>query len=380
MDNFSYFNPTRIIFGQNTIRKIGKEISRLGIGKVMLLAGSGSIKNNGVYEQAVDSLKAFDIEFVEFWGVQANPTLGHAIAAVQVCRDEKVEGILALGGGSVIDEAKSVAVGFYLDDLWAAFEGKAEISNALPVFSVLTLSGTCSEMDPYAVLTEEESNKKWNIDSELIYPTASIIDPSVQMSLPWHQTVNGAIDAMSHTQEFYFLGSDEEISLSVCESILNTVISCVDLLKQDQKNYPARASLAWSATLALNGIAGASLKGGDWAVHRIEHGISGLFPEVAHGAGLAVLYPAWIQYNYKFNEEHFKRWAQKVWGTNQIDEAIEMMKEKFQGWGAPVSLRELGISEQDIRPIAENALLRGKIGKLKVLDVPEVIEILKIAY
>jgi alcohol dehydrogenase YqhD (iron-dependent ADH family) len=333
-----------------------------------------------VYEQAIDSLRAYDIEFVEFWGVKANPILSHALAAVKVCRDENVEGILALGGGSVIDEAKSIAAGFYLEDLWAAFEGNAEIHNALPVFSVLTLSGTCSEMDPYAVLTDEESNKKWNIDSELLYPTSSIIDPVIQMSLPWHQTVNGAIDAISHTQEFYFLGSDQEISLSICESILNTVTSCVDTLKIDSMNYPARASLAWSATLALNGIAGASLKGGDWAVHRIEHGISGLFPDVAHGAGLAVLYPAWIQYCYELNEGHFRRWAQNVWGTDQISQAIEMMKEKFKSWGAPVSLSELGIREQDIRPIAENALLRGKIGKLKVLDVPEVMEILKIAY
>jgi alcohol dehydrogenase YqhD (iron-dependent ADH family) len=200
------------------------------------------------------------------------------------------------------------------------------------------------------------------------------------MSLPWHQTVNGAIDAMSHTQEFYFLGSDEEISLSICESILSTVITCVDTLKSDQGNYPARASLAWSATLALNGVAGAFLKGGDWAVHRIEHGISGLFPEVAHGAGLAVLYPAWIQYCHRLNEGLFRRWARNVWGTEDIGEAMGLMKKKFQSWGAPVSLREFGISEKDIIPIAENALLRGKIGKLKILDVTEVIEILKIAY
>ena len=305
MENFTFFNPTKVIFGRRTIPRIGEEINKKGYNKILLLAGKGSNRENGVYDATVKSLKRAGIEWIECWGVKPNPILSHAEEALELVRKEGLQMVLAIGGGSVIDEAKSIAAGFYLNNIWDAFEENQTINKALPVFSILTLSGTCSEMDPFAVLTNEVEKKKWNIGGDALFPKVSIIDPSVQMSLPWSQTVNGAIDAMSHVMEFYFLGEKEEITIALDEAIMRTIIKCLDMLKDDEKNYQARANIAWSATLALNGISGIALKGGDWSSHRLEHGISALHPDIAHGAGLAVVFPAWIKYTQNENPEQF---------------------------------------------------------------------------
>ncbi len=379
MDNFTFHNPTKLIFGKDTISKIGKEISSYGIKKVILLAGGGSIKRNGVFNKVISSLNEYDIEAIELWGVQPNPTLSHAQKGILLAQNEGVDAILAIGGGSVIDEAKSIAAGFYLDNLWASFEREAEIKNALPIFTILTISGTGSEMNPFAVLTNETSKKKWNIGSPVLYPKVTIIDPEVQMSLPWHQTVNGGIDAISHTMEFYFAATDQEMASSIGESIIKTVIRSLDTLQTKPDNYPARANLAWAATLALNGIAGSSIVG-EWSAHRIEHGISALHPEVAHGAGLAIVFPAWIEYTKNTNSPQYKRFAREVWNCDTIEDAIVAMKEKFAAWGAPVSLKELGIQRSEIEKIAHNAAQLGVVGNLYSLNEKNMREILEIAY
>jgi alcohol dehydrogenase YqhD (iron-dependent ADH family) len=379
MENFTFYNPTKLIFGKNTIPKIGNEIKKYGIKKLLLLAGGGSIKANGTYDSAVQSLKNAGIEWFEHWGVRANPLLNHANKGIEIVKGNAIEAILAIGGGSVIDEAKSIAAGFYLAHLWDAFENKTPIDKALPVFTILTLSGTCSEMDPFAVLTNDENLNKWNISGNALYPKVSIVDPLVQMSLPWHQTVNGAIDAMSHVMEFYFMGKDEEITLSVNEALMRTIIHCVDLLQENPNNYSAWANLAWTATLGLNGISGVALHGGDWASHQIEHGISAVHPEIAHGAGLAVVFPAWIKYMNKHNPEIFKRWAKNVWNSASVGEAIEAMKNKYTKWDAPISLTALGIKEDEIVDIAANASRRGEAGALSKLNQNDIENILRIA-
>lgn len=380
MENFVFYNPTKIIFGKNTISTMGREIQKSGLKRILLLAGSGSIKKNGVYKEVIDSLNKFGIEFEEIWGVRPNPILSHALEAIEIVRTKNIDAVLAVGGGSVIDEAKAVAAGFYLDNLWAAYEWKVPIERALPIFTVLTLSGTCSEMDSYAVLTNESEMKKWNIGSPYIFPKVSIIDPSVQMSLPWHQTVNGAIDAMSHVMENYFLGTNQEVTLALDESLLRTIIKNLDALQIDNFDYNNRASLAWSATMGLNGNTVVGLGGGDWGSHRIEHGISALFPEIAHGAGLAVVFPAWIKYLSGFFPGHFNRWASEVWSAATVEEAVIKMKQKYSSWKAPVTLRELGIKEEDIERITDNSMRIGQIGVLKNLSRDEIIEILKLAY
>ncbi|ROL58321.1 iron-containing alcohol dehydrogenase [Bacteroidetes/Chlorobi group bacterium Naka2016] len=383
MQNFVFHNPTKVIFGKGTIPTIGKEIAKFNVGKVLLLAGGGSIKNNRVYQQVVDSLRANKIEWIEHWGVRANPVLSHANEGIRIIKEKGLEGILAVGGGSVIDEGKSIAAGVFLDNLWDAFERKVNITKALPIFTVLTISATCSEMDPYAVLTNEEENKKWNIGSPVLYPKVSVVDPSVQFTLPWHQTVYGAIDALSHIMEFYFQSKGEEPTTSLDETLILNIFRSVDTLQKDPKNYDARATLAWSAILALNGFSAAGLYGGDWACHTIEHGISALHPEVAHGAGLAVVFPAWIKYIHPLNEPTFLRWAKNIFNKNNVESAVVALKEKYKSWGAPVSLRDLNITKDEISKIAEiiyKATEIRNIGEIKNLDYNDIIEILKIAY
>lgn len=383
MNNFVFHNPTKLIFGRDTIPLIGKEIKKFGVKKVLFLAGSGSIKRNGVYEQVLSSLRTNDIEWVEHWGVRPNPVLSHAVQGISIVKQHNLEAVLAVGGGSVIDEGKSIAAGYYLNNLWDAFERKEKVEKALPIFTVTTISATCSEMDPFAVLTNEEEKKKWNIDGIVLYPKVSIVDPSVQFTLPWEQTVYGAIDSLSHIMEYYFQGKGEEPTLSIDESLMKSIFDAVDILKKEPKNYTARSTMAWSSILALNGLSGAGLFGGDWACHTIEHGISAVHPEVPHGAGLAVVFPAWIKYIHPFNFNQFQRWAKNVFGEINVDSAISALKEKYLSWGAPISLRDLGISRNEIPVIVDNIWQFTKIstiGNIKNLNLVDITEILNIAY
>lgn len=379
MNDFIFHNPTKLIFGKNTIETIGNEISRAGFSKILLLYGGGSIKKNGVYQKVINSLRSNNIQFIEHPGVVPNPILSHANEGIKLCHENDLQAILAVGGGSVIDEAKSIAAGFYLDNLWDAFERKVEIKNALPIFTVLTISGTGSEMNPFAVLTNEVEKKKWNIGAPSLYPRATVIDPTVQMSLPWHQTVNGGIDAISHVLEYYFVSTDQEVSISISEALIRTIISSLDKLQNNQFDYSARANLAWAATLALNGITGASTLG-EWSAHRIEHGISALYPEIAHGAGLAIVFPAWINYTRDTNPLQYERFARNIWNCNNLDDALAAMKAKYKSWGAPISLRDINIAEDKIADIAHNASRLGIVGNLLPLTEKEMYEILKLAY
>lgn len=238
-------------------------------------------------------------------------------------------------------------------------------------------------MDPYTILTNEKENKKWNIESTSLYPKVSIVDPSVQFSLPWQQTVFGAIDAFSHIMEFYFQGRREGPTLSIDEILMETIFNTVDVWKEEPHNYNARATLAWSSILVLNGISGSDSMGGDWACHTIEHGINALHPEVAHGAGLAVVFPAWIKYVHLINHDQFLRWAKNVFNKNNVESAILAFKDKYSSWGAPISLRQLGIKKEEIPLIVENVLQAGRIreiGNIKKLDFADLTEILNIAY
>ncbi|MFW6276260.1 MAG: iron-containing alcohol dehydrogenase [Bacteroidota bacterium] len=380
MENFIYYNPVKILFGKDTINELGFEIKKAAYERVLLLAGGGSIKTNGVYEQVCESLKSEEIDWVEKWGVRPNPILSHAREAIDIAKNENIEAVIAVGGGSVIDEAKAVAAGFYLKDVWQAYEGKRRVKEALPIFTVLTLSATGSEMNSFSVLTNEEENKKWSMGGKPLFPKVSIIDPSVQMSLPERQTINGGIDALSHIMEYYFQGSSKEYTSELAEAMMRSVINSVDELKKDPANYQSRANLCWGASLALNGLTGAGMQKGEWAVHGIEHGISALFPNVAHAEGLAVLFPAWISYVKDFNKPQFEKWAKNVWNADTIDVAIEKMISKFMEWDAPVKLGDLGIASHDIPAIADNSLMKsGELGNLNKLKRDDIINILRLA-
>jgi len=379
MNNFVFYNPTRLIFGKNTIPRIGEEIKKTGLKKVLFIAGGGSIRKNGVYEQTADSLRKAGIEWVETWGVQPNPVLSKVREMTDLAKKEKVEAVLAVGGGSVIDSGKSVAAGMFLDDPWQAYQSKQEVSEALPLFAVLTISATGTEMDPFAVLTNEKDKKKWNISGPALYPRVSIVDPSVQATLPWCQTANGAIDALSHIMEFYFMGGSAETVLSLDEALFRSIVSMTDKLKADPSDYEARANLAWAATMALNGTSGAGQSGGDWASHGIEHAVSALNPDVAHGAGLGVIFPAWISYCRDTDPELFRRWALNIWGADSVEAGVRAYKQKISDWGNPVRLSSLGVDEYQFQAIADHVLKHGMTGSKKVLSRGDLINILKLS-
>ncbi len=379
MENFTFYNPVKYVFGKGKIAEIGRYINEDNNGKVLIIAGRGSIKRNGVYNIIINSLKQHNIDWIEKWDVRPNPILSHALETINSAREFGADAILAVGGGSVIDEAKAVAAGYFYDNIWDAYTGDLIVEKALPIYTVLTMSGTCSEMDAFSVLTNEDEKKKWAFGNRHTFPKVSIVDPEVQYSLPWEQTVNGGIDAMSHILEFYFRATDQEITLSVNEANLKTIELCLDNLKKDEQDYNSRANLAWCSTIALNGISAAGISRGEFAAHRIEHGISAVFQHVAHGAGLAVVFPAWIQYTWGANKQTYLRWAKNVWDADTIPEAVEKMRSKFKSWGAPVTLADLGISETAINEISDNILQFDTVGNMVRLDINDIVNILKMA-
>ncbi|MHB1460289.1 MAG: iron-containing alcohol dehydrogenase [Armatimonadota bacterium] len=374
-----YNNPTKLIFGRGASAKIVDEITAKGHKNVLLLAGGGSIKSNGVYSDVTKALTKAGVQWVEVWGVKPNPVLSKVLEAIEAVKQSNCDAVLAIGGGSTADSAKAVAQGVFQEDPWAPYEGTAEITKALPVYIVLTISATGSEMNANSVLTEEVEQKKYHIINDLVRPVASAIDPAVQATLPWRQTGYGAVDALSHIMEGYFSGKGDEVSLAVSEALMREIIKSTDKLQLAETNYEARANLAWAATLALNGISSFGLEG-DWATHGIEHGISAMHPQIAHGAGLAVAFPAWITYTADASPALYDRWAREVWGQNGVEMGVKAMKNKYQLWGMPVSLSQLGLCVADIKPIVENINRHdATLGTVKILRKPEYEAILKLA-
>jgi hypothetical protein len=387
MKNFVFYNPTKILFGKGLLNKTGSEILNVGAKKILLLYGRGSIFKNGVYDAVINSLKSNGIDFVEVGGIKPNPTLSKVNEAIEFARRNKVDSILAVGGGSVIDSAKAIAAGYYYhNDVWDFFERKSAVKEALPIFVVLTISATGSEMNSGGVITNEKEQKKWAFGSPLLFPKFSIIDPTVQFSLPWSQTANGVIDAMAHVFELYFNGFDEtDIQDEIAEGILRTLIKHSQILHDDPSNYESRSQIAWSATLALNGLNSAGRGRGDWASHMIEHSLSAFY-DIAHGEGLGIILPAWMEYLYENDIYKFSRFAEKVFYINVSDkkkqafEGINELKNFISSLNKPTRLREIGIKEEDIPKIAENASLSLPFGSLKNLTYDDIVSILKLAF
>ncbi|MBB6062857.1 hypothetical protein HNP65_001309 [Thermosipho japonicus] len=383
MQNFVFYNPTKLVFGKNTVEKIGEYLKKDNVKKVLLLAGGGSIKKNGVYEKVVRSLVENGVEKVEVWGVRPNPVLSKVKEAISVAKNENVDAILAVGGGSVIDSAKAVAAGVkYKGDVWDFYSGKAKVKEAMPLYTILTLSATGTEMNGNSVVTNEETLEKFSFSSIHVYPKVSVVDPEVQYTLPQNQLVNGAVDAISHVMEYYFDGEEVSLTDRIDEGIIKTIIQTTEVLLDDPKNYDARANFALSTTLALNGVSGLGHKGGDWSSHAIEHALSALNPNVAHGAGLAVVFPAWMKYVYNQVPERFAQFGENIFGLKNCkpEEAINALSQWYKKIGAPTTLKELGFKEEDIEKLTEIASKMAPMGKLKKLERDDIKKILEIAY
>ncbi|HET7733385.1 MAG TPA: iron-containing alcohol dehydrogenase [Paludibacter sp.] len=384
MFNFEYYNPTKIIFGRQTLHRLLGELQGRNAGRILIVYGEGSIKHNSIYDSVTKLLVESGIEFVDFEGVSTNPTLSKVKEGIEVVRSSGCDSILAVGGGSVIDAAKVIAAGsFYDGDIWDGFENKITIEKALPIYVVLTCSASGSEMNAGAMITNEVENKKWPfVFSELLYPKVSIIDPEFQFSLSWRQTCLGAIDAISHVLEYYFNGvSDVDLQDDLSVGLIKTIIKHTIILKDNPLNYQSRAQLAWSCTMALNGMNATGRFGGDFASHTIEHSLSAIY-KIPHAVGLAIIFPAWLWFVRAEIDEKLCTLGRVVFELDNagVANTIESFRSLFESFGVETRLRQIGLSKKDFKELAANATIRGEIGRTRRLDEASVIEILELAY
>ncbi|MDY0133244.1 MAG: iron-containing alcohol dehydrogenase [Desulforegulaceae bacterium] len=297
---FIFHNPTKIVFGKDTTHQIGEEISSFAK-KVMLIYGKESIKKNGIYEKVTKSLNKAGIEFIEKSGVKPNPVISFVRQGADLFKKEKLDAVLAVGGGSVIDTAKAVAAAAKTNsDPWKFYIGEETIKEAFPIAVVLTLSATASEMNPSSVITNEETKQKYSCVSPFLYPKVSILDPVNTFTVPKNQTANGAIDTIIHVLETYLNSEDENIMItdSIIEAIIKTTLESAEKIFKDPRDYNSRANMMWASTLALNGLTALGAGPKKFPMHMIEHSLSAIY-DIAHGEGLAIVGPAWMKYKAK---------------------------------------------------------------------------------
>lgn len=356
MENFEFFNPTRILFGKQAEQKIGKLLKKDDIEKVLFVYGKSSIKDIGLYDRVVSSLKKEGIEFIEHGGVKPNPVLSHTKEGITKAKKHKVDAILAVGGGSVIDEGKTIAVGAKTDkDIWEYFTRDKVIKKALPVYVILTLAATGSEMNGFAVITNEETKEKLSITSEHIFPRLSILNPELTFTVSSQYQAYAAVDTIAHVIEYYFSGQHcPNIQNRLIESLIKTVMETTEIILKEPQDYNARAEFMWSATLALNGITRLGIKGGEFPNHMIAHSLGALY-DLPHGACLSIVIPAWMKWYKDKNYKQFERFAKEIFNVNSAEEGIDNLKAWFKKIGAPVSLKDAGIVESERNRIIENA-------------------------
>lgn len=355
MDHFSFYNPTRIEFGADKEQQIGSILAANGIKKVLLTYGSDRIKRDGLFARVSTSLADQGIEFVEFGGIVSNPVISKVREAIKLARDHRVEAILSVGGGSVLDSSKSIAAGtLYQGDVWDLFVGQGQIDAALPVFSILTLAATGSEMNSGAVVTNEETKEKFAINSVHTFPKVSIVNPALMQTVSRDYLVYSAADIIAHSIEGYFTAKVQpKIQSRLVESVIATVLETTELLLANPADYHARAEFAWAATLALNGLTYAGTSGFGYPNHMIEHSLSALF-NVPHGAGLSVVMPAWMKWYHRQNPQQFQRFAQQLFGVQTAEAGIAALESWFDTIGTPTRLSQLGITQADLPAILDN--------------------------
>lgn len=360
MDNFEFCNPTKIIFGRGTEAQVGKETAAYSK-KVLLHFGGGSIKSSGLYDRVTASLKAAGVEWVELGGVKPNPRLSLVHEGVKLCKAHGLGLVLAVGGGSVIDSAKAIAMGAVIDhDVWDFYMGKGAPTSALPVATILTLPAAGSESSTGTVITKEEGWLKRAVNSELIYPRFSILNPELAMTLPPFQVACGAMDISAHLMERYFTNvKNVSFTDRLIEGTLKTIMRQAPRILANPQDYDAWSEFMWAGTVAHNNLLNTG-RIGDWASHDIEHEISGIY-DVAHGAGLAVVFPAWMKHVLHQDLSRFVQWAVRVWNV-EMDvfnpekvalEGIARMEAFIRSLGIGTKLVDLGITDDRIEEMAD---------------------------
>ncbi|MBR1833749.1 MAG: iron-containing alcohol dehydrogenase [Ruminiclostridium sp.] len=387
MENFNFYSPTEFVFGKGRAAETGHFVKKYGGTKVLIHYGGGSAVKSGLIGIVKKSLDEAGIQYCELGGVQPNPRDTLVYKGIDLCRNEGVDFILAVGGGSVIDSAKGIAIGVpYNGDFWDMYCGKAP-EKALPVATVLTIAAAGSEGSGDSVITKEDGMLKRAVGSDHLRPKFSVMDPALTQTLPAYQTACGATDIMAHVFERYFTNTKEvEITDRLCEAVLITMVKEAPRVIADPDNYDARANIMWAGMVAHNNIVGVGRQQ-DWNSHGLEHELSGLY-DVAHGAGLAVIMPSWMEYVYKHNVLRFCQMATRVFGCQMnfenpevtALEGIHRFRSFLHSIGMPINFAELGAKEEDIPVLVEKiGIGDGKFGGFMELDRNDVTEIYRIA-
>ncbi|RFU70177.1 iron-containing alcohol dehydrogenase [Peribacillus saganii] len=384
MENFTYKNPTKLIFGKGQLEHLKTEIPAYGK-KVLLVYGGGSIKKNGLYDRVLSQLSEINAEVFELSGVEPNPRISTVRKGVEICKEQGIDFILAVGGGSVIDCTKAIAAGSKYDgDPWDIVIKKASVQNALPFGTVLTLAATGSEMNSGSVITNWETQEKYGWGSPLTFPQFSILDPENTFTVPRDQTIYGIVDMMSHVFEQYFhQPTNAPLQDRFCESLLRTVIETAPKLLENLESYEHRETILYSGTIALNGYLQMGYRG-DWATHNIEHSVSAVY-DIPHAGGLAILFPNWMKHVLPVNVDRFKQMAIRVFDVNPAGktneeaalEGIDRLREFWRSLGAPSRLAEYDIDDSKIETMADKAMVYGEFGNFKKLNREDVLAILR---
>lgn len=388
MFNFSFYAPTRVVFGRETEAQVGELAKSYGAKKVLIHFGGGSVVRSGLLDRVKDSLSKAGLAFVELGGVVPNPRLSKVREGISLCLDEGVDFLLAVGGGSVIDSAKAIAYGIAEPeyDVWELFEKKRKSKKCAPVGVILTIAATGSEMSNSSVITNDVDEKR-SYNDDIARPKFAIMNPELTMTLPDYQTESGCADIMLHTMERWFnLGGTMELTDGIATALLRTVMKHAKILHTDPTNYESRAEVMWAGSLSHNDLTGCGSRSrGDWSCHKLEHELSGMFG-VTHGAGLTAIWGTWARYVYMNCVERFVKFAVDVMqvtpgATDEetVMRGIEATEEFFRSIGMPTNLKELGVkpTEAQILALADGCsrACGGKLGSIKVLEKDDMAEI-----
>lgn len=392
MNNFEFLVPTKVIFGKDVQNDVGNQVKKLCSGKVLLHYGGKSARQSGLLTQICTSFDKCGIDYVELGGVRPNPRLSLVRQGIELCRKESIEFILAVGGGSVIDSAKAISIGVPYDgDVWDFFSGKASPRCALPIGAVLTIPASGSETSDSCVITNDDNPDyilKKGCNCETFRCKFALMNPELCYTLPAYQTACGSVDILAHIMERYFTNTrNVELTDSLCEAAMRSVVSLAPRVLAEPFDYDCRANLMWAGSLAHNGVFSTG-RTGDWASHKIEHEISAIY-DIAHGAGLAIIFPAWLKYVYKHDIMRVARFAVTVFGA-ELDygnpertaiEGIRRLEEFYRNLGLVTTLSECGIDDSRLVEMSEKATNNDSItlGQFVKLTSKDVLEIYRLA-
>ena len=364
MVDFDFHLPTKLLFGKNKEILIGKELKNYGIKKVLFLYGKDSIKKSGLYDIVIDSLKKENIDWVEFSGVSSNPLLSHAYQGIKIAKENNVEAILGVGGGSVIDESKTIAVGAKTNnDIWDYYTGK-EVTIALPIFTIVTISASCSYINTVSVITHDEKKLKTPMKSKFTYPKVSIINPELSYTISSDYIAYSGVDIMSHVIEPYFTQKEgSELQDGIMESIIRATINTTNKLLKNHKDYNAWSENIWASTLAHSGLATIGVGGNNYPNHLIEHCLSALY-NIPHGAGLSIIIPAWMKWYITKNIDRFEKFAEKIFNIKDAEQGISKLENWFQEIKSPTRLSQVNIKKDELYSIKDNIMALAKLWKI----------------